>query len=1033
MLYSKDRTRLISWPSGRGNAAFVIPATVTEIAAGAFKHNVKLKSVTFNDGLISIGASAFSGCTALGSVTLPDSVTTLGADAFAGCYGLASFTAYGLTEIGENAVPTGTGMKGYGPIGDNPLRRFFVYDSDEHGSLTVGYNEYLVRLYLDGTLKETAGGEAGMLLTSELKDVELENGSLILAWYRDSSMSEIWDLDTDLMPSEDLNLYAASTPAYEYETATVTAADGTEISGIRLTAYHGTGKELVIPSTYAGNPVIAIGSSFLNSGLKPLSVAVPASVVEIGAGAFGDAFSGTVICDADSYAAAWAEANGYDLDIYLYTLTLVQDEAHTTVYQLGRGVLQLLPEPSRTGYIFLGWFADEACTQPAELQDGSWRMGGSDITLYAGWQAEEALAGIPFTWEEADGAVTITGYTGTSDTLTVPGTILGLPVTAIGEEAFAGLGIRSIDLGAVTTIGASALADCSLLTDVTLPDSVITVGEYAFANCGALRTVHLGTSVANFPMNALQGCGQLRAITAAEGNAYYKTESGVLLTKDGSCLLRYPCRKTDAAYAVPEGVTMIGDGAFNGVRSLEALTVPGSVTDLGERAFLGCESLKSFTASNLLAIGPDAFFGCRALETVHPGPYLKSIGAFAFAACPALSEIILPESTVLDTGSVIFSGSESLVITGVCGSSANAYALAHGIPFSDPAVQEVTEIRISGERQILQRGETMQLLVTLTPVNAALGRDYTWQTTDYSVAFVDEENVLHAVGGGYATVTARTGNGLTAQYEVEVQVAVTELRITDYLAIPVGETVTPEITILPASATNTDLTWTSENPEVAVADGENRITAVGVGITQLRAAAHNGLTAVITVDVYQPVESLSLTAPEVLFTLSGYETGTVAAVTEPADAADRGLSYTSDNPSAVAVDEHGVLTATGSGTAVITVAGRNLLGERIEETVEVTAWEVSNVLTLPGMLTEIEAEAFEGNTAVQGVILGERVTEIGSRAFADMSSLHMIVIPDNVTTIAEDAFDGSPVILVCGEESPARTWAEAHEARWMTK
>ena len=188
VLYSKDRTRLISWPSGRGNAAFVIPATVTEIAAGAFKHNVKLKSVTFNDGLISIGASAFSGCTALGSVTLPDSVTTLGADAFAGCYGLASFTASGLTEIGENAVPTGTGMKGYGPIGDNPLRRFFVYDSDEHGSLTVGYNEYLVRLYLDGTLKETAGGEAGMLLTSELKDVELENGSLILAWYRDSSI-----------------------------------------------------------------------------------------------------------------------------------------------------------------------------------------------------------------------------------------------------------------------------------------------------------------------------------------------------------------------------------------------------------------------------------------------------------------------------------------------------------------------------------------------------------------------------------------------------------------------------------------------------------------------------------------------------------------------------------------------------------------------------------------------------------------------------------------------------------------------------
>ena len=70
------------------------------------------------------------------------------------------------------------------------------------------------------------------------------------------------------------------------------------------------------------------------------------------------------------------------------------------------------------------------------------------------------------------GTVTITGSTYYNSTLTVPSTIAGLPVTAIGN---------------------SALANQSILTTLTIPSSVTSIGYRAFANCPNLvRVFFLG-------------------------------------------------------------------------------------------------------------------------------------------------------------------------------------------------------------------------------------------------------------------------------------------------------------------------------------------------------------------------------------------------------------------------------------------------------------------------------------------------------------------------------------------------------------
>ena len=89
-----------------------------------------------------------------------------------------------------------------------------------------------------------------------------------------------------------------------------------------------------------------------------------------------------------------------------------------------------------------------------------------------------------FEYEVEDGKVTITNYTGKGGDVVVPDTIDGLPVTAIGDNAFCYCaGLTSITLPeGCTTIGYYAFSGCTNLTSITLPDGC-SIGEGAFKGC----------------------------------------------------------------------------------------------------------------------------------------------------------------------------------------------------------------------------------------------------------------------------------------------------------------------------------------------------------------------------------------------------------------------------------------------------------------------------------------------------------------------------------------------------------------------
>ena len=104
VLYSKDKSVLIQYPTGKTASAFTVPNGVTTIGAFAFAHARNLQSVSLSDSVTEIEESAFYFCAGLTGMTITDGVTEIGFGAFEGCSKLASVTfGKGLSALGDNA------------------------------------------------------------------------------------------------------------------------------------------------------------------------------------------------------------------------------------------------------------------------------------------------------------------------------------------------------------------------------------------------------------------------------------------------------------------------------------------------------------------------------------------------------------------------------------------------------------------------------------------------------------------------------------------------------------------------------------------------------------------------------------------------------------------------------------------------------------------------------------------------------------------------------------------------------------------
>lgn len=262
------------------------------------------------------------------------------------------------------------------------------------------------------------------------------------------------------------------------------------------------------------------------------------------------------------------------------------------------------------------------------------------------------------------------------------------------------------------------------------------------------------------------------------------------------------------------------------------------------------------------------------------------------------------------------------------------YSLSETLTISNPAIH-VTGVTLNKSETSILVGNTEPLTATVAPANAD-NKNVTWSTDAPTVATV-ENGTVKAIGAGTATITVTTEDGkYTATCTVKVSpapVAANGVTLTpDKTTLNVGEKQTLTATVLPADATNKNVTWVSSDTSVATVEN-GVVTAVGKGTATITVTtADGGYTATCEVTVKLPVSAVTLNETSTALVVGN--TKQLTATVAPANADDSTVTWKSGNTNVATVDQNGKVTAVGVGTTTITATAG---GKSATCTVTVTA------------------------------------------------------------------------------------------------
>lgn len=194
----------------------------------------------------------------------------------------------------------------------------------------------------------------------------------------------------------------------------------------------------------------------------------------------------------------------------------------------------------------IGANAFAGCTKLTSVTyGGDWR----NLTIQSGNPAVEDAAKdaaneqlFDFDFILNNTAVIGTRYKGTAADVTIPSRYKGKPVTMIDHAAFHNSSVvTSVTIpDSVTSIPDDAFSYCSQLTNISIPNSVTFIGFSAFNSCTSLKSITLPSSLSTIQSYAFYNCGNLKTIR------------------------------------IPVSVTSIGNCAFDDCPSLMTVTSPGS-------------------------------------------------------------------------------------------------------------------------------------------------------------------------------------------------------------------------------------------------------------------------------------------------------------------------------------------------------------------------------------------------------------------------------------------------------------------------
>ena len=432
----------------------------------------------------------------------------------------------------------------------------------------------------------------------------------------------------------------------------------------------------------------------------------------------------------------------------------------------------------------------------------------------------------------------------------------------------------------------------------------------------------------------------------------------------------YGSRSRVKSAVIAEGVTSIGESAFENCRSLTSVTIPNSVTSIGWSAFFYCKSLTSVTIpDSVTSVGAYAFLGCTSLTSVTIPNSVTSIGGCAFDECWSLTSVTIPDS-VTSIGDSAFASCTSL--TSVT------------IPDS------VTSIG----------GGAFAWCTSLTGIWVTEGNSH-YSSDASGVLFSKDKTTLVQYPGAFAAYAIPDSVTSIGQHAFNGCRSLTSVTIPDGVT-SIGDG---------AFASCTSLT------DVYYAGSEAQWKAISISST-----GNNGLlTANIHYNYVSHTHSYKAVVTAPTCTEKGYTTHTCACGDSYVDTYTDALGHAWDNGK---VTKEPTETETGVKTFTCTRCGETKT-EVIPATGVVASgtcgaegdgsnltWTLDSegVLTISGSggMHDYDGPSsppwYRSRSMVKSAVIADGVTSIGEWAFFGCGSLTSVTIPNSVTSIGRYAF-----------------------------